>query len=166
MSYELLVSIFFGVVLFTLTLVFFMLPWSRWARASSRWARASDDAVRSRSYVGNLQRQGHFSFLGRSKRLDYLITHLVIGFVYSVFLTLGLSLTSLEESLIVFLGFMIIAFSTVFAVWILCAVSARRARDCGISPWWALTLLIPPVNLAASVFLLFVPSDEFAGKGL
>ncbi|MBD3804974.1 MAG: DUF805 domain-containing protein [Thioclava sp.] len=50
--------------------------------------------------------------------------------------------------------------------WLLWAVSTRRTRDTGVTVWWVLALLVPPLNLAGLVFLLVVPSEEFAGRGL
>ncbi len=37
------------------------------------------------------------------------------------------------------------------------AVATRRTRDTGLNPWWVLALLIPYVNFAFGLFLLFAP---------
>jgi uncharacterized membrane protein YhaH (DUF805 family) len=40
-----------------------------------------------------------------------------------------------------------------------------RLRSIGLSGWFGLLVLVPLINLAFLLFLLFCPPDSFAGKG-
>jgi uncharacterized membrane protein YhaH (DUF805 family) len=107
-----------------------------------------------------------FTFSGRLDRKQYLVTLFASAFGYVVFWFLGFWLFDFGETVTNALGVVMVATGTVLWFWINCAASAKRTRDTGVTVWWALALLIPPVNLAATIFLFFVPTDEFAGRGL
>ncbi|SFU21884.1 DUF805 domain-containing protein [Sedimentitalea nanhaiensis] len=95
-----------------------------------------------------------FSFSGRASRMEYFICQVGVGIA-------------------LFLGFLLLSELGVLpllvilsSVAILLAFGVRRTRDTGVNQWWFLLILVPPVNLAATVFLLLVPTDEFKGKGI
>jgi uncharacterized membrane protein YhaH (DUF805 family) len=50
---------------------------------------------------------------------------------------------------------------TIPFVWIAIAMSARRAADAGVTPWWGLMVLIPLFNLLLMTVLTVLPSRLF-----
>jgi uncharacterized membrane protein YhaH (DUF805 family) len=107
-----------------------------------------------------------FSFSGRLDRRQFLITRFASHCGAGLLWLFGLWLLDLRSSVTDAVAMISLGLFTLLWLWINCAASAKRTRDTGVTVWWALTLLVPPVNLAATVFLYFVPSDEFAGRGL
>lgn len=107
-----------------------------------------------------------FRFAGRLSRIHFLIAQVIVGACFGIILQLGLWLLASSNSAVSSVGATVIGLGLIASIWVLAAACAKRTRDTGVTVWWALALLVPPVNLAASVFLLFVPTDEFAGRGL
>ena len=111
--------------------------------------------------------QKHWGFSGTASRQMFLI-HLVLaslafGLCTAVgFVMMGESLGAISNSI----GILLVVAVIISWAWFTWAISTRRMRDTGVNPWWVLTLIVPPVNLAATVFLLLVPTNEFRGKGL
>jgi uncharacterized membrane protein YhaH (DUF805 family) len=101
----------------------------------------------------------YFSFIGAVSRKEFLLTAIVIGAMSTVFLMLSFWLQGVVGGSLLFLTLLL----STWATW---ALSVKRTRDTGITVWWVLALLIPPVNLAAMAFLFLVPSNEFKGRGL
>ncbi|SPH22346.1 hypothetical protein ASD8599_03090 [Ascidiaceihabitans donghaensis] len=102
---------------------------------------------------------GLFAFEGKASRLKYLISQ--VGSVFSIlFFTLGFGL---DPNLFWKVILMIAILASLVC---LLSFGVRRTRDIGVSHWWYLLILVPPVNLAVQVALLIVPSDELVGKGL
>jgi uncharacterized membrane protein YhaH (DUF805 family) len=99
---------------------------------------------------------------GTSNRIQYLTTQLLTGI--TIFILIVIFLSMLEASVSA-LAILIVLAAILTLVWLSIAVSVRRMRDTGVNVWWVLSLLVPPVNIAATAFLLLVPSDEFKGKG-
>ena len=54
-----------------------------------------------------------------------------------------------ESSLIRFLSIL----AAIVGVWLILATSARRARDAGISPWWAAGMIVPFVGIVLLLVL-------------
>jgi uncharacterized membrane protein YhaH (DUF805 family) len=108
----------------------------------------------------------HFSFEGIASRKQFIITQIAIGIFLGVSLCIGVPMCGAWSIVVNFLGLTLIAVSVFLSCWVLWAVSAKRVRDTGVTVWWVLTLLVPPLNLATFVFLLLVPSNEFQGQGL
>lgn len=108
----------------------------------------------------------HFSFEGTSTRQQFILTQVIAGVLLGLVLGIGGSMYASESSFIHLLGIASIVAAICSASWVFWAVSAKRVRDTGITVWWVLTLLVPPLNLATFVFLLLVPSNEFQGRGL
>lgn len=77
-----------------------------------------------------------FSFSGRARRREYLITSIVVSLILEV-------LTAIIED--VDDGFFAIVFLIVdvILIWISLAVCARRCHDLGHSGWWMLIPLYP-----------------------
>lgn len=107
-----------------------------------------------------------FSFSGRLDRRQFLITRVASHCGVGLFWLLGLWLLDFRSTIAHGVAVIVLGLFTTLWLWVNCAASAKRTRDTGVTVWWALTLLVPPVNLAATIFLYFVPSDEFAGRGL
>jgi uncharacterized membrane protein YhaH (DUF805 family) len=108
----------------------------------------------------------HFSFVGRTTRKQYLLTQIISGVGLGITLLIAARLLDSWSSLSQGTGTLMIVVAVALVCWVVLATSAKRMRDTGVTVWWALTLLIPPLNIAAMAFLLLVPSDEFAGRGL
>lgn len=108
----------------------------------------------------------YFLFHGRTNRKQFIIGQIVGAAIIGFCLGFGWSLMSYFDGFLWFAGLLLIAGSVGFGCWFLWALNTRRFRDTGVTVWWVLALLVPPLNLAAYVFLLLVPTDEFAGRGL
>lgn len=167
-------SIIVGVAIFVVTFSIIMLPWKKFSGMRSSTvgltARAKpgqgEPTGTQRIQLGLAQIAQHFMLDGRLTRAQFLGTHLIVGVGLAFVLGLGLWLLDSSHSALTATGGMVIALGSVTSLWVLIAASAKRTRDTGVTVWWALTLLIPPVNLAATIYLFFVPTDEFAGRGL
>lgn len=108
----------------------------------------------------------HFSFSGRMARKPYVLTQVFVGFGVGLVWAVADLLSASRSSVSAGLGILLFVASLAIACWLAWATSVKRTRDTGVTVWWALTLLVPPLNVAALAFLLLVPSDEFAGRGL
>lgn len=107
-----------------------------------------------------------FSFQGAASRKQFLLTQVASGFLLGIILGIGGSMYESWSNLLQLLGIFLIVGAICGECWIIGAVSAKRTRDTGITVWWVLTLLVPPLNFAMLVFLLLVPTNEFQGRGL
>lgn len=105
----------------------------------------------------------YFSFSGNLSRgafiRKFLVGNLIIGMM------IGITL-DLFESNYTTTGIMAVIAMLIASCWLTWAACTRRMRDTGVNAWWTLTLLVPPLNIAAIAFLVLVPSNEFKGKGL
>ena len=108
----------------------------------------------------------HFSFQGTATKQQFILTQVITGIVLGLLLAVGGEMYASESGFIHLLGIVLIVAAICAACWVVWAVSAKRVRDTGVTVWWVLTLLVPPLNLATFVFLLLVPSNEFQGRGL
>lgn len=106
-----------------------------------------------------------FSFQGSSGRKSFLLTQIGVGLFLGLSVIVYAWLADSRSKASQNFGVAVILLAMMLSIWVLAAVSARRTRDSGVSVWWVLTLLIPPINLAATVFLFVVPTNEFTGKG-
>lgn len=107
-----------------------------------------------------------FSFAGRIGRGDFIKSILAaVGFLF-ILMSVSMWLTEFRGQAPNALGMLVFVVALILYVWLSSAACAKRTRDTGVTVWWALALLVPPVNLAATIFLLFVPTDEFVGRGL
>jgi uncharacterized membrane protein YhaH (DUF805 family) len=83
-----------------------------------------------------------FSFDGKSKRSEYWAVNLCS---YVILLVSGLlsALIMMSGIFGAISGVLLIIATAVALAWLVFAVTARRCRDIGISPWFTLSLLIP-----------------------
>jgi uncharacterized membrane protein YhaH (DUF805 family) len=107
----------------------------------------------------------HFSFQGRLTRRQFVLMQFVVGLACAVIFGISNWLSDSFSSFSQGVGVFVFVLGVVLAFWLVLAAYAKRTRDTGIRVWWTLTLLVPPLNLAAIVFLFLVPTDEFAGRG-
>ncbi|MFN3607017.1 MAG: DUF805 domain-containing protein [Cypionkella sp.] len=105
-----------------------------------------------------------FLFTGNLKRKAFLFTQLLnaICMILGFIVTAGM-MNPYDNQLSTILLYIVVL---VVGLWISWAACVKRTRDTGVNVWWVLALLVPPLNLAAMVFLLLVPTDEFKGRGL
>ena len=108
----------------------------------------------------------YFSFSGRIARKQYVLTQVFVSFGLGLLWAVADLLSNSRSSASVGVGILLFVVSLAISCWLAWAASVKRTRDTGVTVWWALTLLVPPLNVAALGFLLLVPSDEFAGRGL
>jgi uncharacterized membrane protein YhaH (DUF805 family) len=108
----------------------------------------------------------HFSFQGTATRRQFILTQLTAGIGLGFVLPIGSSIFDSQSEFIQLLGIMVLMSGICAACWLVWAVSTKRTRDTGVTVWWVLTLLVPPLNVAAFIFMLLVPTNEFSGKGL
>jgi uncharacterized membrane protein YhaH (DUF805 family) len=111
----------------------------------------------------------YFAFEGKSSRSEYWGTYL-IGCLLSIgagILSLLLFVLSSPFTLILigFVGWAIsltvLCVGVVLSVWLCAATAIRRCNDAGISPWFVLTLLLPP-PIGTIPFIVFgcLPSEK------
>ena len=108
----------------------------------------------------------YFQFGGVASRREYFITLGVGAIILGVAFGLGLFFLSQDLGLLNVMGIVLAVASLVVWCGVLATASTRKMRDTGVNPWWTLAYLTPPVNLACAVFLFFVPTNEFSGRGL
>lgn len=102
----------------------------------------------------------YFDFDGISTRSEYWGVYLVtIGLLFPIMFIVGLF--SIMGGIIGMLVstaisvFVLVAFTIVYA-----ATSVRRCRDAGLSPWFALALIIPTVNFVCWIVFGCLPSAK------
>jgi uncharacterized membrane protein YhaH (DUF805 family) len=98
-----------------------------------------------------------FKFDGYVQRSEYWATVLII-MVAGFFLGFGLGTFMLFEELALFALLLLLALMVV-AIWISLAVTAKRCRDAGISPYWCLVMLVPYVSFVATIVFGVIPTD-------
>lgn len=108
----------------------------------------------------------YFSFKGIATRRQFAFSQIVIGSLLALSLWIAAAAGVVETGLVQAVVFLFVFLMLISLVWLLWAYSTKRMRDTGVTAWWVLALLVPPLNLAALVFLLLVPSNEFKGRGL
>lgn len=89
-----------------------------------------------------------FSFEGTIERQEY-IKLMIAGWILGI-------LTGPVSGLVPLLSIV----TCVAAIWILFAAMIRRLRRVGMSPWKSLVLLVPLVNLIATIVLAFPVGNE------
>lgn len=96
-----------------------------------------------------------FKFTGRADRFEWWATSVITGVVSQVAI-IFIAFSSFEDgdNLLTSISLALIGASS---VWILLAVTAKRFRDCGYSPWLTLLGVIPFVCLGVVVICGFVP---------
>lgn len=106
----------------------------------------------------------YFSFDGLTARSEYWATTIIIlvgsvvsGFIGGFFGGVG---SSLESSGLVAFGLISMFIGLIACFWASLAVTARRCRDAGITPWWALTLLLPYISIIAIIVFGCIATEE------
>jgi len=101
----------------------------------------------------------YFNFDGTITRSEYWAVYLItlgllipVMFVVGVLSWLGVLGMLLSTALLVFV---LVTFTIVYAT-----ASVKRCRDAGISPWFALALLIPTVNFVCWIVFGCLPSEK------
>ncbi|MCP5537275.1 MAG: DUF805 domain-containing protein [Akkermansiaceae bacterium] len=99
-----------------------------------------------------------FKFSGKSDRFEWWVTSVVTGLVSQLSI-IFLAFSSFETGRNIFasIALGVVAWAT---IWILAAVTAKRFRDCGYSPWLTILGVIPFVCFAVVVVCGFFPSDS------
>lgn len=94
----------------------------------------------------------YFSFEGVSTRSEYWAVNL---FSYLMFMLSALisGLFMMSGILGIISGIMCMVLSCIALTWLVFAVTIRRCRDIGISPWFTIALLIP--YIAIIPFIVF-----------
>ena len=88
----------------------------------------------------------YFKFKGRSNRSEYWAINLLsyFGLIVVGLLSAVVAMSGILGALIS-MGLIVVA--CVAVVWLVIAVTVRRCRDIGITPWFTLALLIPYIAL-------------------
>lgn len=96
--------------------------------------------------------KAYFSFDGNSSRSEYWAVNLICyaGFIAAAFLAVLIVMSGILGAIS---GVLIMLGAAVSVTWLVFAVSARRCRDIGISPWFTLALLIPYIAIVP--FIVF-----------
>lgn len=99
-----------------------------------------------------------FSFNGRIRRIEYLLSNLLGGFVFGVafWLGMGTSLISAETKSAGGFGFgMLISIAAILGgIWFTIAQDVKRLHDVDKSGWFVLLLIIPVINFILGIYML------------
>lgn len=101
---------------------------------------------------------------GTSDRFEWWATSLITCVVAQVAILL-IAFSSFEDGGNIFTS-IVLGMIACLAVWITAAVTAKRLRDCGYSPWLTLLGVIPLVCLAVLVICGFVPGKRLRKRKL
>lgn len=165
-------SILGGFIIFAFTFAGLMAPWRKILnlKNSSGYVPPADaerSSVRKRAFeAGDQPLESIFSFKGKLRRKAFLLTQLLNAVCMMIGFFVATGMRDPDDGGFSASGIYIVVAVLVIGLWISWAASTKRTRDTGINVWWVLALLVPPLNLAAMVFLLLVPTDEFKGRGL
>lgn len=102
----------------------------------------------------------YFDFEGRITRSEYWAIYLVtIGLMFPAMFIVGLiSMTHGIVGMILSTALTVLLFVGLLIVY--AATSAKRCRDAGISPWFALALLIPTVQFICFIVFGCLPTEK------
>lgn len=104
------------------------------------------------------------SFQGKSDRFEWWATTIIAGIVFQLAFIFGL-LASLQASGTSWPTLIASLMALVLSLWITLAVTAKRFRDCGQSPWMTLVGLIPMIGELWIVIVCgFFPNPRIARK--
>ena len=99
-----------------------------------------------------------FSFNGRIRRIEYLLSNLLSGFVSGIafWLGIGASLVSAEAESVGGFGFgMLMSIAAIVGgIWFTIAQDVKRLHDVDKSGWFVILLLIPIVNFMLGLYML------------
>lgn len=100
-----------------------------------------------------------FSFEGKSKRSEYWAINLCC---YVVLLGVGLvsALIMMSGIFGAVSGVLLILGTAFMLAWLVFAVTARRCRDIGISPWFTLSLLVPYIAIVPFIVFGCLKSED------
>lgn len=104
----------------------------------------------------------YFNFQGKSTRSEYWAVNL---FCYVILLLSALvSILSMMSGVLgVIFGIVFMLGSAIALTWLVFAVTVRRCRDIGISPWFTLSLLIPYIAVIPFIVFGCLKSEETNG---
>lgn len=108
-----------------------------------------------------------FSFSGRIGRLRYMAYSFGLSFLLLFFITFATTMMGAMGGGESALGMVSMVIGGVFyiaAIVLSIGFARRRFNDLDKSGWWLLTFLIPLVNLAVSIYLLFFPGSDGPNK--
>jgi uncharacterized membrane protein YhaH (DUF805 family) len=102
----------------------------------------------------------YFDFDGRITRSEYWAIYLItIGLMFPVTFVIGLmAMTHSIIGILLSTALMVLFFVGLLVVY--GATSAKRCRDAGISPWFALALLIPTIQFICFIVFGCLPSEK------
>lgn len=106
----------------------------------------------------------YFSFEGLTARSEYWATVIVIlicsiisGFIGGYSSSVG---TMTADSALIVLGAFAMVIGLVVCVWANLALTARRCRDAGLSPWWTVVMVIPYISIIATIVFGCLPTEN------
>lgn len=104
----------------------------------------------------------YFNLQGKSKRSEYWAMNL---FCYVALILAGLisALSMMSGVFGVIIGIIFMLSVSVALVWLVMAVTVRRCRDIGISPWFTVSLLIPYIAIIPFIVFGCLKSEETDG---
>jgi uncharacterized membrane protein YhaH (DUF805 family) len=106
-----------------------------------------------------MQLSKYLSFEGKAKRSEYWAVYLIstASTIPAILVAAGLALLGIVGT--VMGAFLLIAFACLMT-FITVATVVRRCNDIGISPWFALTLLVPYVNFITFIVFGCLASEK------
>ena len=99
-----------------------------------------------------------FDFTGTKQRLDYFLQNVGLTVATIAIAFIGIMLIATESTAGIIFG-TIVLLSTIPIVIYSWKISTQRTRDTGLNPWFVLLNMVPYVNIAFLIFLLFAPTN-------
>lgn len=129
------------------------------AKTTETSVRAADSStlVFKSSLLPRLQYLLGFS--GQADRKEFLLSQLVGGILFLIFFVVLFSEPVTNPSGLALLLLLLVTISML-------SFGVRRTRDAGLSHWWFLLVLVPPIDIALWILLLLAPTGEFKGSRL
>jgi len=103
-------------------------------------------------------------FTGTADRFEWWATSLITSLIVQVSV-IAIAFSSFEDGGSMLTSIALVAVASL-AVWITLAVTAKRFRDCGYSPWLTLLGVIPFVCFVAVAICGFVPGARLRKRKL
>ena len=107
-------------------------------------------------------------FKGEMHRTEFIVANIIIGigeFICILIIDAGINPSGdLQTAKHVLAAAALMGL--VFLIYLTIGLAVQRNRSIGISPWFVLIYLIPFINIAYTIVLIFIPKDTFKNQTL
>lgn len=102
---------------------------------------------------------GYFSWTGTAGRSEYWAVIIITWLLGIVGVLAGIGMASIGGAA-AFIGGLVIVAVVILELWAVFSTAVRRCRSAGITPWWALALLVPYVGFVIMIVLGSLRPEE------